>query len=468
MTTRKIAVLNGICSEHLGHPMKKRFLQSSIKLKPIAYAAGMALLFSGLSKLAHAQDGTAPPSNNIAWIIGSIIFVIGVIGGFLWYMHKLQDRFFEGCKEEKHMALFFESPAGLPAGTVRSVLALIIVTISLYFIVVGTFTGTGFPETLTTVLGTVIGFYFGARSSSKGSEQAQLDQVKAYQEDRDKAMTQHGDNLAGKIQKGIAMTKVAVDLLPDDLKKKYSGVIGKLENGLSSVKDLSKLGNAVQAVDKAKEVFDAFRKENPVKDIVKKASLSFATVLGGSVPPVAIIGAVVAVGTALAGVAYQKWKSRILHAPFSPADTPLKIVDANTGFTLFLKCPIFKKAFMPELEANNRPFIGDAVKDFLGPTEKTTLWNQYKDRFESMEEFEAGLDEFRRAAVDLEIKNEIPPELLTEVGGYENLVASIDKIHANPEAKADLDAVFMISQGLQQKGEPVKSIFKKVREDIES
>ncbi len=366
------------------------------------------------------------------------------------------------------MALFFESPAGLPSGTVRSVLALIIVTISIYFIVIGQFSGMGFPATLTTILGTVIGFYFGARSSAKGTDKAQLNQIKASQEDRDNAISEQGGTFLKKIEKGISMTRVAVNLLPDDIKKKYSGILGKLEQGLGSAKDLSKLGSATQALAKAKEVFDVFRKENPVKDIVQKASLSFASVLGGSIPPLAIVGAVVTVGAALAGVAYQKWKSRILHAPFSPADTPLKIVDANTGFTLFLQCAIFKETFMPELEANDRAFIASAVEKFLGPTDKTLLWKQYKERFESIEKFEAGLEEFRRAAVDLEIKSEIPPELLAEVGGYENLIASIDKIHNNPEAKADLDAVFMVARGLQQKGEPVKSIFEKVREEIAS
>lgn len=433
-----------------------------------AFFGSMVILFTVLANFAFAQDPGPKSANNTLWAIGTIIYVVVVIGGFLWYMYRLQNRFFEGCKDEQHMALFFESPAGLPAGTVRSILALIIVTIALYFIVIGTFTGIGFPETLTTILGTVIGFYFGARSSSKGTDKGQLDQIKSYQKDRDNALSEQGGTLLKKIEKGISMTKVAVNLLPDDLKKKYSGIVGKLEQGMSSAKDLSKLGSAMQAVKKAQEVFEDFKKDNPVKDIVQKASLSFASVLGGSIPPVAIIGAVVTVGTALAGVAYQKWKSRILHAPFSPADTPLKVVDANTGFTLFLQCAIFKKAFMPELEENDRPFIGSAVEKFLGPTDKTQLWNQYKERFESIEQFEAGLEEFRRAAVDLEIKKEIPPELLAEVGGYENLVASIDKIHGNPEAKADLDAVFTVAQGLQQKGEPVKSIFEKVREEIAS
>ncbi len=448
--------------------MKKRMIEKKGLRQLMAIFGSVWISLVLLLTVAHAQGTVSKSTNNTLLAIASTIFVVLVIGGFLWYMYRLQNKFFDGCQKEKHMSLFFESPAGLPSGTVRSVLALIIVTISIYFVVIGTFIGTGFPETLTTVLGTVIGFYFGARSSAKGTDEAQRNQIKGYQQDRDAALSDQAGTLVKKIEKGITMTKLAVGLLPEDLKKKYSGVVGKLEQGLSSAKDLSKLGNAVQAVQKAKDVFDDFRKDNPVKNIVQKAGLSFAGVLGGSIPPVAIIAGVVSVGTALAGVAYQKWKSRILHAPFSPADTPLKIVDANTGFTLFLQSPIFKNAFMPELEDNDRPFIGAAVEKFLGFADKTALWEQYKDRFESIEAFEAGLEEFRRAAVDLELKNEIAPELLAEAGGYENFMADIDKIHGNPEAKADLDAVFTVFQGLQQKGEPVKAIFQKVREEIDT
>ncbi len=65
-----------------------------------------------------------------------------------------------------------------------------------------------------------------------------------------------------------------------------------------------------------------------------------------------MISALAGVSTKLAGVAYQKWKASILHLPFSPAVIPLDVVDANTGFVLFLNSPIFKKAFVRELEGN--------------------------------------------------------------------------------------------------------------------
>ena len=89
-------------------------------------------------------------------------------------------------------------------------------------------------------------------------------------------------------------------------------------------------------------------------------------------------------GANLTGIAYQKWKARILYLPFSPAALPPASIDANTGFVLFLKSPTLKEAFRPELEAN--------------------------DRFESRAAFEKGVDEFRRAVADLELDEVTPTD----------------------------------------------------------
>ena len=254
-----------------------------------------------------------------------------------------------------------------------------------------------FPDALTGVLGAVIGFYFGSRSSSRG-EEALSNQVKQLQADRsqfvaernqavgerDKAVTKRNrvtaereqavterdkaiaereqaiaekdtgqtDTLLKKVQKGINLTKTVATLLPKNVRNKYDDLIDKLEQGVKTVEDLKK-SNVTEAAAKAAEAFGLFKTSNPVRDIVEKASKSFGRVLGSAVPSFAIISAVVGVSAKLVGVVYQKWKARILHLPFSPAVVPLEVVDANTGFSLFLQSPIFKSAFIKELEEND-------------------------------------------------------------------------------------------------------------------
>lgn len=421
----------------------------------------------------YAQPGppSAPAPVSTAWLISTMVLLLLITGGFLGYMYVLQRRFLEACRTEKQMALFFESPAGLPVGTVRSVLALLIVTISLYFIVLQAFRGLSFPESLTALIGAVIGFYFGGRSAAgKGEDGALREQVTQVQAERDQAVVEKETGQVGallkKVQKGIALSKAAAAILPAKARGKYEETIARLEQGVTVVEGLSKVGAVAEAVTKAEEVFGLFRTANPVRDLVEKASRSFGRVLGSAVPSLAVIRGIVGVSAKLVGVAYQKWKARILRLPFSPAVIPLEVVDANTGFVLFLRSPTFKNAFARELEANDRPFMEAAVREFLRQEDMEALWTRHKDRFESREQFEEGVEEFRRAAADAELKRAVDPALLAEVGGYEPLMAALDRISADPEAGADLDALVTVAEGLGRYNEPVKAVFDKVLEEV--
>ncbi|VAX34562.1 hypothetical protein MNBD_NITROSPIRAE03-348 [hydrothermal vent metagenome] len=116
------------------------------------------------------QESTA----STIWVIGTIFFIIvAVVGGFA-YMYILQQSFLNACREEKQLTLFFQSPAGLPTGTVRSIIALIIIVVCLYLAILLFFRVAGdeseFPEVLSGLLGAVVGFYFGSRTATKGQD----------------------------------------------------------------------------------------------------------------------------------------------------------------------------------------------------------------------------------------------------------------------------------------------------------
>ncbi|MFY9269853.1 MAG: hypothetical protein WAO55_08930 [Candidatus Manganitrophaceae bacterium] len=428
-----------------------------------------SLFFPALAVAAENGDLVTAAAHHPAWIIGTILFLLIIVVGFFWYLHTLQQRFLDACKEDKQLPVFLQAPFGLPTGSVRSVIALMIVTISLFFIVLQVFLGVNFPEGLTTLLGTIIGFYFGSRSTSGQQGEGTDSKVAELKEAHGTAVaekeTGQAQALLKKVEKGVALTKTALNLLPESMQKKYGDTLSKLEEGIATAENLIEGGKTLEAVNKAGELFEAFKGGNPVKEIVSKASLSFGRVLGGSVPQLALIFAIVGVGSKLVGVTYQKWKARILHAPFSPSVIPLEVVDANTGFVLFLQCAIFKTVFARELEENDRPFIKSAIDAFL-KEETDPLWEKYKGRFESRQQFEEGLEEFRRAAANIELKRAIDPKWVAEVGGYESLVSAVDKLDADPEARGDLDALVLVTEGLQRSGEPVQTIFEKVREGV--
>lgn len=398
-------------------------------------------------------------------VAGSVAFLVLIIGGFLVYMTILQKRFFEGCKEEKQLTIFFQSSFGLPEGTIRAVIALIIIIASLALVVLSFFgvTGEKFPEVLGGILGTVIGFYFGSKVTSKDeAARVQIDELKTQRDDVQTAKdSTESETLLGKIKKGLALSKTVSVLLPEDARKKYDGLISNLEQGATVVEGLTKDGDLQRAIAKGQELFDLFKKENPVRDTFTKALQSFGGLLGGSVPALMVITTVVGVGVKLIGVAYEKWRTRILNAPFSPSVTPLEVVDANTGFLLLRMSPEFKSVFTPELEGNDRAFMEFALSLFR-QDDVEPFWSKYKDRFESRAQFEEGLKEFHQAAVDLELD----PALFAQAGGVRPFMDSVKKINQDPEAQANLHALVTVVEGLQQKGEPVLSIFEKVQKEV--
>lgn len=404
-------------------------------------------------------------------IVAAVIFIVVIFGGFMGYMFYLQRKFYQGCREDKQMATFFNSPAGLPVGTIRAIIALIIITVSLALIAINVFVGVGdFPTVLVGLLGTVLGFYFGSRSSGTGDEAAQ-EQIKELKTQRDDVIVKQeqsqSDTLLSKVRNGVSMSKAALEFLPEAERKKYGDVVAKIEQGLKVAEEFSKGGDLKTAAAKAGEIYELFKKENPAQGAFSKAVSAFGQVLGNSVPAIAIASSVVILCTKLAGAVYQKWKARILQAPFSPAIMTLNVVDANTGVTLIAKSPIFKKSFSKELDANDRPFIV-SLTALLGQADVDAFWTQYKDRFESLQQFESGLKEFRKAAVDLELESYVTSLLPAEVGGYKGFADAIDKIGSDPQAKASLDELVIVTESLHKNGEPVPVILDKVKSGVPS
>ena len=141
-----------------------------------------------------------------------LTFLVALLSVFFVYMWFLQSRYYGACKEQNNLLLFSQSPAGLPSGTIRAVLALLIVILGLVLVVLSFFhqDKRNVPETITALLGTIIGFYFGSRAATGGGGEAE-GQVQEMQTQRDEAVKAKdtGDvgTLISKIQKGVELTR---------------------------------------------------------------------------------------------------------------------------------------------------------------------------------------------------------------------------------------------------------------------
>jgi large-conductance mechanosensitive channel len=428
----------------------------------------MVLISAGL---AHAQTSQQVQDEMLKWWVFLTIAVLFIIfGGVILFMFVLQRQFLKACDKEHQLLIYAKSPAGLPEGTIRAMVSFIIIAISLYLSILLLFQIVGenseFPEALSSLLGAVVGFYFGSRGSKGGDVDKTLkEQVSTIEKGRDQ---EAAESVMTKIRKGVAMSKTVLGILPKKQREKYGTVISKLEQGYETVSSLTQGGNVKDALNKGQALFDLFKKENPARGVFSNALKSFSMVLGGSGPAIAVIATVVGCGVKLVGNSYEKWKKRILNVPITPAVLPLKVVDANTGFTLLLQSPIFKKAFEKELEANDRPFMKEAA-ELLSTEDVEDFWNTYKERFDSREQFDRGLQEFRRAALDREIisETEDDPAIFEKTGGPQAFLKSVDQINTDEEAQAALHELTLVVEELQKQGEPVPAIFEKVIKEEE-
>jgi hypothetical protein len=437
-----------------------------------------------LSDLPGSIVGTITQSGTKALAgTAAIMFLIVIAAGALFYMQRLQKRFFDACREDRQLQLFFESPAGLPSGTVRAVLALIIVVVSLFLIAMQFFGAAeldaGVPEALTTLLGAVVAFYFATRVSQTAGDGAAQSQIESFKAQRDEALrsaeTEQADTRLGKLRKGLAVVTAASSLLPKAVREKYVPVVEKIQTGLRTAENLLGSDNPEGAREVAAGAFDDFARNNPVVAVLSKAKDSFAPVLstlGMTAAPVAIALAVVGIGVRLGGAKYQRWKQRILHAPLLPDTVALTAVDATIGDSLLRANPVLAAAYKPELEAGNRKFIKDAANALL-TLDMDSLWAHYRrdetgnERFESRQQLEDAVEAFRRVKADFDLRPEVPADLLTAFGGYDQLLSAVDAIHEHPEAQADLDELMTISDGLMQQGQPVMKILENAAKEVE-
>lgn len=437
--------------------------------KSVLVALMLSAMLAATWQVLAAGEGTTGTNPEPTLISDKGIYIIlamaAIVLAFLFHLRNLQAKFLETCQQEKQLALYFQSPAGLPEGSIRATIALLIVTISLFFMGLSIVVpdAPDIPQALSGLLGTVIGFYFGSRKPGGEGETAIQQQARESVEQRDQAVSEKNGNIATslleKANTGLSIARTVAGLLPDEVGGKYLKVADKIEQGVKTAQTLLGSGDTAKAMSTAEELGNTLDAEGPLADIVGNAAKSFGSVLGTAVPAAGLILALVAATTKLTGIYYQKWKARILHLPFSPAaGLGLALVDANTGFALMLHSPIFNAAYQNKLQ--DPAFLKQAADDFLSEPDVDKLLEKYgaEGGFTSSPAFQEGLEEFRRAAADNELKALVQakdPALLGTAGGYDAVLVAVDKIHQDPNALKDLDALVITTEKLQAEDQPV-------------
>lgn len=402
-----------------------------------------------------------------------LLFMAVMTAGMFFYAFRLHRNFLKICADNQQVAVFAQSPGGLPTGTFRGLMAAFIVLSAICFILLTIKGGPfeGFPEVMGGVLGTVLGFYFGTRTASGSQEREATRQISEVSQERNQAVvkveTSRLDKAVESVKEGLAVARTVKTVLPENIRGPAETVIAKVEDGLKVVDELRAGGNVGDAVEKAIGLVRDVSKGSGVAPLLAKAAGSFGAVLGGVVPPLAIAVAVATVAARLTGAAYERWMARVLAAPYTPALFPPTVIDANTGFVLLRKSPRFAEAFAEEIRQGNRQFIAEFVAIALSEAGSEAIQRKYPGRFASLQEVDEALQQFQQAAIELEVSKDITPEMTAEAGGTEALMRGIDRINGSPDARADLDALVLAIDKLRQADQPVEKIVRDARAEVE-
>ena len=437
---------------------------------PLPMCVSFIILLT-LPGLSHAEEH--PGSVN--WQLGlvAMAMVMLVVVGAVWYMSDLQKRFYAGAMKTNKLDKFFSVPAGLPQGTIRSILAMMIVVISLFFITLQFFFDRekSVPEGLMTLLSAVVAFYFANRASAQGAEASVALQTKEMQQDLDTARKDKDESdtqkLISKLSKASQVLSAGTRFLPEKYREKYGDIINKVQTGLSTADTLINKKNASGAKDLMEQVFDDFAKNNPVVDAVKRAIPAFEQVLKGSVPALGLLITVATIGVKLGSARYEKWKRRVLFAPITIAQSPPQTFDGITAKILFSSKPLLAAAFQPELQQEDLLTLESAANDFIR-IDKDGLWQKYGARFDSEAAFDQCVLQFRQMLMDRELKPYVDSIGVGPAESYQKLMTAIDTLHEDEAAKASLDEFMLIVEGLMREGQPVLQIMEKVQQEMES
>ncbi len=409
--------------------------------------------FAALERLGAALSGV----QLVPTVVAILFFLVGLsFAAFLWWV---VGRYFTLLTSNKVspdvLSSLKDLPVGLPEGTVRAILALIVAVFGLPLLL--------FSHVLTLdpqisgyingIIAGVFGYYFGSRSSGVPNKalnqiveangraaQAQSDLTNAQQA-ATAAQAQAGtatraatfNPTVSKLQRDVSIGSTILDVIAPALPAgilppSLSTAVATAKTALDAVKGVT----AATATDSQQLTVESAlggllggggTGTSALGSMINAAAPMLAGLGIPGVAPVSALVALLSVGAKLGSAEYERWRARVLAAPLAHGLVEFGTVTPDDAHAALLESPIFLKAFAevrdsPGFDAN----LADAV---LRDDALDRLWQQFgggtagqPPLFSSQSELEAGLTEFDQALLASRGAADIPasmPAALTAV-----------------------------------------------------
>lgn len=394
----------------------KAHVQQVLRLFASILAAGFALLLLALawermfgSKYSWSFAGKLDPS--VAGMVVALLVIGAGIGliAMLWWITARFFRLFESRSvDSATMAVIKDLPLGLPEGTVRAVLALLVAMIGLPVLVFQDVLRLT-PEVagyINGIVAGVFGFYFGNRAAGVPASavekiaDAQKTSIQKTEEAAEAkveaARTQRSDEAAAaedasrqsaaegelrrvkdagtfernldKVARHLALAGTILGEFPQSLSSELipAGAAQQLEEADKAVAAL----RGVAAADASQEQFDQLA--NLADELTGSQSLvsvllrNAAPLLAEALPipglgPVAGLVALLGVGARLGSSQYQRWRARVLASPVTERLVEFGTMTAEVIHTALKQAPLLADALATEEQKRVESVLADAI-----------------------------------------------------------------------------------------------------------
>jgi hypothetical protein len=292
-------------------------------------------------------------------IVAVAIFAVGIgVAAFLWWLSARYFRMVESRQADSGMlASMKDLPMGLPEGTIRALLALVVGVVGLPLLLFSNVVGgnDAIAGYINGIITGVFGFYFGTRTSGvpaaavstiaeaqKNAQQqteaanavradaAVAEQRAAQVEQRAEAKVAHAEGVAGfdgmlvRAQRHLVLAKIVVDtfkgtgalppgLLPDKVDDMFRDAEAVI-NGLRGITGATATSDQVNELNWVLSTLTGG--ESPLGSLLGKA----APLLTGLVPSLGPLGGLamlLGVGVKLGADQFKRWRARVLAAPLA-------------------------------------------------------------------------------------------------------------------------------------------------------
>ncbi len=480
--------------------------------RTITLGSGLLLLLgsNAVAQSVQAQEPPAPPVSLLPLYV-VLAALVALVAALLFFIWGLRERTIQatdigdpnGSNRNSLVVAFYGLPLGVPRGSIRAVLAIIIVFGSIAFLAISMLKGDEykFPDALTGILGAILGFYFGKGNSDDGqavqavvaaNADARDSQTKAneataraqvaetqvgavsqsladVQAKHDDLASSHLDRITGNLQEAASIGQTLSTLLPGSFGKTVGEAAGALSGTLTTITELRK-GDLADAVQQAGTLLTQATPNLPVVSVLTQAAQVIGPVLGTAVPPAAFITTILGIGSKLSAAAYTRWIARIMDQPYTPEQFSPTVFDSNTAQSLITQVPALTQALGPQIEAGGNDVALEVVQLALTADGAASLAAKFPEAFTGMAPatLDQAVRDLQKAALDFVLAKDLSPDAGAPLGGNTAMLQAIDKIRASPSASAGLDAVMTTVTALRQAGKNPATEFQAAADAIAS